>query len=99
VKSHTFTVPGRVYSDYLDPRLGTEMAVALAPFYVGWRPKGRGMTHTFTWVPDHVFRDLLEDMGNVAYLRVASDPEDYDSKRVGYAMQDLLERLWKMVEP
>lgn len=87
----TFKVPGAVYDDYLHAALGSQMAEGLREFYDGSRRHGQfGRVHFFVNVPIELVKDLIEDMGNVAELRVANGGEDLP---IGKAMERTLVKL------
>lgn len=90
-----FRVPGLAFDDYLNPRLGTEMSERLKEFYDGSRRHGQfGRVHFFVNVPVSTVKDLIEDMANVAELRVANGGEDLP---IGKAMERTLVKLREKV--
>jgi hypothetical protein len=92
---HTFRVSGAIQADYLDPNLGTEMALVMEPFYNGKQRNGSGWCYWYARVPESVVIDLIEDMDIVAWCRASGDAAE---RKVGRAMDECLVRLRKMVD-
>ena len=89
---HDIKISGVVYNEYLDPVLGTEMALVMEPYYAWREPHGKGWSYLYKQVPHETVLDLLEDMGNVAYICSASGDSN-----TGAAMRKVIRRIEKVI--